>query len=256
MAADELLVIKSEYERVASVLEKIADILFPKVCPICGKVPKGKEDVCADCSQDIKVIDEAICVKCGKPLITNEYIYCMECTKKKHFFEKGISLFEYSEKIQKSLYRFKYNNAREYADFYAKKAAEIYGKTFRTWGIDVIIPIPMYKNKEVRRGYNQAEVFARAAAKYTKIPLDAKCLIRQKSTLPQKELSDEMRRINLDRAFAVDVFRASRYKTVLLTDDIYTTGSTIDACAKLLLKTGVQKVYFLCISTKKDELSG
>lgn len=232
-------------------IEKIADIFFPRVCLVCGKVLKEGKRICDECSTNIKIITEPKCIKCGRALCSDENIYCEDCVDKKHFFEQGISLFEYSGEFQKVMYRFKYDNAREYADYYGMKTAEIYGNTFTEWGIDVIIPVPMYIKKKVARGYNQAEVFAKKVAQYTKIPLDTKSLIRRKSTLPQKELADEMRRLNLSNAFALDTSQIAEYKKVLLVDDIYTTGSTIDACAKLLRRAGVEKVYFLCISTKR-----
>ena len=81
------------------------------------------------------------------------------------------------------------------------------------WNVQAIIPVPMYKDKEIKRGYNQAEVFGRALSKETGIALDDKCIIRKKSTVPQKKLSNEMRKINLQKAFGVDRKRCSEYKT-------------------------------------------
>ena len=82
--------------------------------------------------------------------------------------------------------------------------------------------------------------------------LDDKCIIRKKSTVPQKKLSNEMRKINLQKAFGVDRKICSEYKTVLLVDDIYTTGSTFDAHAKVLKVAGVEKVYCLSVAVGRD----
>lgn len=256
MAADKLLGMpeadKQQLNGGESMLEKLINAFFPAVCPICGKIPAGENKVCKECRKNIVVIGEPKCIKCGKPLVTREKLYCKDCSRKKHIFEKGVAVFEYSGVFRESIYRFKYGNAREYADFYGSTAARIYKRTFEEWNIGVIIPVPMYHKKEIRRGYNQAQVFAESVSHHTRIVLDEKCLIRKKATMPQKELSHEMRKENLSKAFAADSERVKRYRNVLLVDDIYTTGSTIDACGKVLLAAGAEKVYFLCVSTGKD----
>lgn len=226
--------------------------LFPTVCPICGKLINPGQKICDKCRKEIIIINEPKCIKCGKPLRDDGTLYCSDCRKVKHFFEKGVAVFEYSGVFRESIYRFKYDNAREYADFYGSVAAKIYGKTFKDWNIQAIIPVPMYYKKENKRGYNQACVFAKAVSAYTGIVLEEKILIRRKDTIPQKELSDELRIENLSKAFAVNLDKVAGYKSILLVDDIYTTGSTIDACAKILITAGVEKVYFLCISTKRS----
>ena len=233
-------------------IEGLVNIFFPKTCPMCGKVIK-KKLICDNCNEKMTVIREPKCEKCGKPLDTNEKIYCEDCGKRQHFFTRGVALFEHTGDLRESVYKFKFGNAREYGEFYGQTAAKQYKNVFRAWNIQIMIPIPMYYKKEIKRGYNQAEVFANCVSKYTGIPVDKKSLIRKKPTVAQKELNDEMRRANLEGAFAVDASRVSSYKSVLLVDDIYTTGSTVDACAKLLKKAGVDKVYVLCISIGRDE---
>lgn len=235
-------------------VERLVNMIFPIRCPMCENiiVQKGKM-ICEDCDSKAVIIKEAKCEKCGKALLTGERLYCSDCNVINHKFKKGVSVFEHEGALRESVYRFKYNNAREYADYYGKVAAEVYERTFVKWGIDVIVPVPLYKNKEIKRGYNQAKVFADSISKYTGIPVDAKCLIRRKSTVPQKELSIEMRKANLEKAFAVDDLKVLKYKNILLVDDIYTTGSTIDACAKVLMAAGVENVYFVCISTGRNK---
>ena len=136
--------------------------------------------------------------------------------------------------------------------FSLQSSSNIVKNKLKEWNVQAIIPVPMYKDKEIKRGYNQAEVFGRALSKETGIALDDKCIIRKKSTVPQKKLSNEMRKINLQKAFGVDRKICSEYKTVLLVDDIYTTGSTFDACAKVLKVAGVEKVYCLSVAVGRD----
>lgn len=233
--------------------KKIISIFFPKTCPLCERIIYDKMYICGNCLENLYVIKEPKCYKCGKPLNSDERIICSDCTKTTHCFDKGIAVFEYKKEIRESLHRFKYENQRVYSELYAKAAVKLYESTFREWKVDKIIPVPMYHRKKIKRGYNQAEEFADELSKYTGIPRDNKCLVRTKNTNPQKGLNSEQRRINMERAFAVDVSRLRMCSNVLLVDDIYTTGSTIDGCAKLLRAAGVQKIYFLCIAIGKDK---
>lgn len=231
--------------------EKIIDIFFPRKCPICEEALKGKEKICRECAKEIKVIKEPKCYQCGRPLLSEEQLYCIDCTHKEHYFERGIAVFEYEDNLQKSLYRFKYKNKREYADFYGYIAAKNCKTQLKEWKIDGIIPVPIHHKRKLKRGYNQAYIFAKAIKKYTGIPIQTKALIRVKNTAPQKGLADEMRYYNLKGAFLVNVEKLKGLKNVLLIDDIYTTGSTVDTCSFILKKAGVKKVYVLCISTER-----
>ena len=149
--------------------------------------------------------------------------------------------------VQASVYRFKYQNRRIYSEFYAKMLAEQYGSAVRRWKICLIIPIPLYRKRRRQRGYNQSELVAKKLGKILDIPVDSKNLRRVRNTNPQKKMNARGRRTNLRNAFRVrDGF--APVQSVLLIDDIYTTGNTIDCAARELKKAGVQKVYFLTIS--------
>ena len=144
------------------------------------------------------------------------------------------------------MYRFKYANRREYAAYYAREAAALYQDWVFKNQIEVIVPVPMYRWKKRRRGYNQAETFARALGRELGLPVDAGLVRRVRNTVPQKELNGGQRAANLKNAFqlAADIVK---YKKILLVDDIYTTGSTMEACARALLRAGVKNVYFIAI---------
>lgn len=229
--------------------EKIINIFFPRTCPVCGKIVKvSGELICKECKREVRYISEPKCQKCGKRLKENVSL-CKDCKEHKHEYDRGVCVFEYAGPIKESMYRFKYKNAREYGEFYGLETAKRYKRLFDKWNIDCIMAVPMYKKKEVARGYNQAYVFAKAVSKYTGIPIIDKCLVRTKNTIPQKEMIGIQRKKNLENAFAIYKGKIKDYKRVLIVDDIYTTGSTIDACAGLLKAAGVEEVCFLCIST-------
>lgn len=128
----------------------------------------------------------------------------------------------------------------------AKKMAELLGDRIKIWNPDVIIPVPIHKSRLKARGYNQAELIADSLGKYMGIPVDRRLLVRDKKTVPMKELEGVQRLKNIENAFNI-CESIVEYNTVLVVDDIYTTGATVDACAAVLRSHGVSKVYCACL---------
>ena len=146
------------------------------------------------------------------------------------------------------MYRFKYSNRREYARFFAEQAVEQQADWLQRNGVEAIIPVPMYRPKQRKRGYNQAEIFALELARQMDIPLVRDGVRRTRNTRPQKLLNDGERKNNLKKAFQAADFIV-KYKKVLIVDDIYTTGSTVEAVAAELRRCGVEQVFFLTLCT-------
>ena len=234
------------------VKEKILNLFYPKRCPLCQEIVKGDAEICVPCNQQLKYIEEPKCKKCGKPFENVDERaeireHCGDCSKFNHVYDMGMAVFQYNEAVRESIYRFKYQNQRTYAGFYGKVMAKEYGMLIRRLGVEVILPVPINEKKKITRGYNQAELVAAVLAQYVKCPLDAELLVRTKNTVPQKELTPQERRNNLKNAFKI-TNSIVKYKVVLLVDDIYTTGSTIDACAGVLKAAGVEKVYYISLA--------
>lgn len=220
-------------------------ILYPKVCPLCEKILEPKETICMSCRRKLPWIGEHMCLKCGKR-VEEEEEYCYDCRQREHSFDQGIGVFAYSPEMKDSIYRFKYGNKREYARFYAEAILQKYRHKIESWEADAIIPVPLHKSREKSRGYNQAELLARPISSATGIPVYTNYLCRVKKTVPQKELNDIERQNNLKNAFKItgnDV----KLKKIVLVDDIYTTGATMDNIAKVLKNSGVDEVYGISI---------
>lgn len=228
-----------------NIWKKILGIIYPKTCCFCGKV--SEKELCDVCAKKVIYIEEPRCKCCGKPVRYAEQEYCYDCQKNTHAYEQGKSLWIHKMPVSLSIYQFKYKNRRIYGEFYAKEMARLYGNLIRFWGVEVIVPIPLHRRKKRLRGYNQAAVIAKELGKIMGIPVDCNSIVRNRYTRPQKELNDKERKQNLKQAFSV-TNKWKNYKRVLLIDDIYTTGSTIDTVAEELKKNGVQKVWFLTIS--------
>lgn len=225
----------------------ITGLLFPRRCPVCHEVVEepGKL-VCSICSTRLPYVKEPFCRKCGKPLLTEEREYCQDCVRKPHGFRQGRAPFVYDRVMRQSIARFKYGGRREYAAFYAEEILRRCAREALLWKAEAFLPIPLHPKKRRKRGYNQAELLARELSRRSGIPVDKNLLLRVKNTRAQKELNDRERRENLKNAFALQKGSVP-YRTVILVDDIYTTGSTMDEAARVLRGNGVQTIYFLCI---------
>ena len=195
----------------------------------------------------VSYIQEPVCKKCGKPIRYEEKEFCGDCSEREWHYEQGRSVWLHTGNVRWSIYQFKYHNRRIYGRFYAEELFRVYGEMLQKWKIDVIIPIPLHRNRKRKRGYNQAEIVATHLGKLTGIRVDTKSVIRVHNTKPQKELSHKERNRNLKSAFRITRYW-NKEKNVLLIDDIYTTGSTIDSVAKVLKENGAHKVWFLTIS--------
>lgn len=164
-------------------------------------------------------------------LADTETEYCQNCRKHRSFVAEGRSLFVYRGAVQKSMYRFKYANRRRYARFLAEEAMQRWENWMREKRIEAIVPVPMYSKKERYRGYNQAALFGRALSEKMDIPCIPRLMIRVKDTRPQKELNGRERENNVKNAFQSSD-NVVKYKRILIVDDIYTTGSTVEAVAE------------------------
>lgn len=188
------------------------------------------------------------CKKCGKPLGNPREEYCRDCKKHSYSYEEGRAVWVYNKELRESIYRFKYDNKREYAQFYVQEMVNGYGDWIKHLGVEAILPVPLHKKKQKSRGFNQAEVLAKGIGQALEIPVRTDLVYRQKNTIPQKELNSKERQKNLKNAFKI-VQNDVQLKKVLLVDDIYTTGSTIEAMASVLKEHGVKKVYYICLGT-------
>ncbi|MDR1017978.1 MAG: ComF family protein [Lachnospiraceae bacterium] len=141
---------------------------------------------------------------------------------------------------------------RNYGEILGKELGKAYCHLIEKWQIDEIIPIPLHKERLRERGFNQAYIIAKEIGKITNLQIDTKSLVRNKATSRQKALHHLERIKNLSNAFSATC-DMRHVKNVLLVDDIYTTGSTIDEAAKVLKNVGVEKVYYLTVSIGADD---
>ena len=235
------------------VWDSIVSILYPRRCPVCGDIViPASSLIHPACLSKLSPVKSPTCQKCGKEVFNDHQEYCYDCTRHQHSFEFGMSLLNYNEPARHSLAAIKYKNKREYLDFYTAALNLRFGKAIRRLHAAALVPIPVHPARLRHRGFNQAEELAVRLSPLWNLPV-LPLLIRSKKTAPQRDLNPAERLKNLQQAFAVPAFCDKEGhpiplpQTIILIDDIYTTGSTIEACTRVLHRAGVSHIYFVTI---------
>lgn len=259
---------------IKALAEGIASLAYPPniYCICCGAVISGEPyGLCGDCQQDFGWASGQACAKCGKPLQAwYSQSLCLDCWQEERFFRKGYCVAQYDDKSKKIVHGLKYggkgwlgrNIAYMMADrLFAEWSAQAGGRQnsaapdgWRESGpaagragctesrYDCIMPVPLHNKKRKKRGYNQAGLIAEELGRLIGVQVDQKTLIRCRPTEVMAKLSGPERRRNLAEAFALTGNRPVGGGRILLVDDVYTTGSTADSCARVLMNAGAASV--------------
>lgn len=231
--------------------DHILNILYPRCCPLCHRILEDPELlVCSRCAASVRPVPQPRCMRCGKPVREGEE-YCRGCSGGKRSFDQGRGIFLYDQRMKASILRYKYDGRRQYGDFYARAMCRYAEADIKRWKPEMILPIPLHPRKLRMRGFNQAEYIADRVGGYFGIPVRSGMLKKIKNTGSQKKMDREQRRYNLLKAFAADPEVKGR--RILLIDDVFTTGSTIDAAAKCLKNAGASSVFFLTVCIGREE---
>ena len=220
----------------------LADLFFPPRCAVCDTVlPFGEEGICRDCSVRLPYVEEPRCFGCGRTVENEEEEFCGDFVRKKHLFLRGYPVLRYVPPVSDAMAALKYHGRAEYASFYGGLIADRFADQWKELMPDVLVPVPVHPHRLRKRGYNQAALIADAISGKTGIPVNERILVRGTDTVAQKKLSREERALNLRSAFRPGPEKPPA--TVLLVDDIFTTGATADACTEVLLRSGAERVY-------------
>ena len=224
---------------------RFLDALFPPFCCNCGEL--GYE-LCPKCITKITLIDQQkICPICGD--YSNKARNCQKCQKSRPFFDQVRSWGEYSGVLRNVIRKFKFDHGIGLTRFLSDPSIEF----IRSWGliIDHIVPVPLSNSRLHERGYNQSALLATSVSRSLHIEIKHRALTRVKETLSQVGLNSKERQDNVLNAFYADR-TIHRNKSVLVIDDIATTGSTLNECAKALKNAGAREVF--CYTVAKTPL--
>lgn len=228
---------KIELEKIKEI---IAHIFFPNRCMSCGQVIEVFLNICEDCTVKLPFINSDNCLVCGQN----------KCGCDNMFFDRIYTPFYYEMGIKKAIIELKFKDNIHIANKLGYYMIE-YIKPYQILEIiDFLVPVPMYKSDLKRRGYNQSLELARAIQKLTQIPLIDNLLYKVKKTKSQHKINSQDRYINLMNAFSIENSDIIKDKIILLIDDVFTTGSTVNNCSRILNDNGVKGVYVLtCCKT-------
>lgn len=242
---------KNFINQITNIYRTCMSLVFPHHCPFCdGIVTPFGENIHAECISKFKLQTPPYCMKCGKKVSEDE-MYCSDCKKQEHEFVRGRMLYVYRDAAP-SIYRYKYAHRKEYAQYYGDQIVKLLGSFIRQVNPDALVPIPIHRKRMEKRGFNQAQELAKAISKRIGIPVDGRLLKRRKNTIPLKVLGISERRENLKNAFTIGR-NSVKLKTIIIVDDIYTTGATIDEATRVLHEAGVRDVYFVTLAGGTDE---
>lgn len=221
------------------------DILFPPkpYCLLCGnRLGNTESIICENCKNKIEPLTEPLCGKCGKPLKTG-FLFCNDCQNEHHAFVQARSYGRYDGVLKQLIYEFKYNGRQELAEILGQMMFSLLKEI--SWpDFDYLVPLPLHAARQRERGFNQAYLLTKVLARKSKIPV-FNGLKRVKPTEHQTFLDKSFRKKNLEGAFKVVKNSKIHDKTVLLIDDVYTTGATTGECSKSLLEAGAKAVYVM-----------
>lgn len=231
----------------------LLDLLFPPRCVACGKIGKY---LCSKCSLLIRIIrlNEQVCPVCERPAIDGEtHPYC----KDRYSLDGLTSFFVYEGPIRKAIKLLKYRFVTDLANEIVLKAfalplseAKGFSKATPYEANVVLTSVPLHWRRYNWRGFNQAEVLGKLMAQKLGIKFLPDLLVRKKHTEPQVKLKSKERKENIKDAFAINSKQCFLLSThyFLLFDDVWTTGSTLRACAKVLKQAGAKKVWGMTLA--------
>ena len=216
------------------------DLLFP---PICGGCEDAGVRWCEKCQKNIKPIPEPKCKACGLPQLRAGI--CHSCQQLQPAYQELRSWAAFDGGIRKALHRIKYRQDLGLGDALVLDMLEYIESL--NWQIDMVVPVPLGKKRFRERGYNQVGLIARPLALAKGWSYAPRSLRRDKETASQVGLSADEREKNVRNAFIADRKKVAG-KTVLVVDDVSTTGATLNSCAKALINGGAREIYALSVA--------
>lgn len=222
-------------------------LLFPDRCILCGQTTK-EDAVCRQCADKLVLCrDIRLCKKCSRP-ISEEQLLCEICSGTPRAFTACFAAAVYTGELRRSILKYKFYQHPEYHRGYAKLIFSHLLSLPTLPHFDIVVAAPLSKERIKERGYNQAELIAKELAHLLGLPFAKNCVRKIRHTAAQSTLSHQERFENLSNVFSVVDSEAIYGKTVLLTDDVFTTGTTANEIAKQLLKAGAKQVYVAVVA--------
>jgi ComF family protein len=249
-----------------SAIDSLASVLFPAPCAICSQTltTASRIPVCAQCLDELERISDPICACCGRPLVAAPSqkaatavveLRCRLCRTDFYGFDRARSFAVYNRALSEVILLLKYERVTSIAGWFGERLAQLALEPGPGWHADVVVPVPLHRDRRRERGYNQAELIAKPVARRLNVRLDANLLIRTKPRPPQLVLSRAEHWNSVRGAYATREGMKIDNLRILLVDDVLTTGATLDACSRALKKAGASAVFGLTVGRVRSGMA-
>jgi competence protein ComFC len=233
----------------AEIAGGLVDFFFPRLCLVCmEKLGEDEEVICDSCRKTMHEVAKPVCPLCGAGARKLSKKKCYDCPKPPTFFDRARARYQYAGVLPEAIRKMKYRKRLEAVDVFGKLLFLYWKEEMGDEQVDCIIPVPLHASRERHRGFNQAEMIADVLTRYSEVPTVAGALLRIRPTKTQTGLLPDERRKNVEGAFAVPYAPIVKDRRVLLIDDVYTTGSTVNECARVLKEAGCARVAVLTLA--------
>jgi len=234
-----------------ALIERCLQFLLPPQCHCCEKfLEEGQQGICPDCLSKIRWIEPPLCTLCGVPFLSREIENhpCGACLTRGKYFTMARAVGYYEGPLREAIHRWKYEEKSYLTLFFGEKLAEGFCRYWDPQSFDLIIPVPLHSKRLRERGFNQALLLVKELSRRTQIPYSKRLLQKRILTPPQVNLSGGEREKGVRGSFHIQRDEEIEGKSILLVDDVYTTGATVNECSKVLLKAGAERVDVLTIA--------
>jgi ComF family protein len=230
---------------------RLLNLIFPPLCVSCRMRVGEAHALCAACWNAISFIEGSLCSCCGSPFEVDpgSETVCGGCLARPHDFARARSLFRYDDASKPLILAFKHGDRLDHAPAFARWLERTGRPLFSD--AELLVPVPLHRWKLWKRRYNQAAVVAEGLSRIAGLPHDPLVLEKRRATKSQGEMpSAKARRRNVLNAFRVPPEKAARVRgrRILLIDDVFTTGATLNACARALTRAGAARVDALTLA--------
>ena len=232
-------------------IERIFHFLLPPQCYCCEKfLEDDPQGICRDCLSEIHWIGPPICSVCGRPFVSmeGESHLCGDCITKKKYFTMARALGSYEGSLQKAIHRWKYQGKTYFNPLFGEWMTEGLRRYWDPHLFDLLLPVPLHIQRLRERGFNQTLLLVKELSLRTGIPYRRRLLQKKRATVPQVNLDGIEREKEVKGSFYVRKEKDLEGKSILLVDDVYTTGATVNECSKVLLRGGAKRVDVLTLA--------
>lgn len=234
-------------ENLSTLFRSVVDFALPPRCPLCGITVEADNRFCVSCWDNLDFLTKPWCASCGKPFAfeQGEGSQCVACLKKLPEHDGVRAVVAYDDKSSLLPMRLKYGGRLGFAELIAGQLKRFLDELPTD---ALIIPVPLHRWRLWSRGFNQSVLIGRALSKRSRLAIETDILIRKNSTPPLRSMSAKQRHKVVKNAFMASPDARAKIdkRTVILVDDVYTTGSTANACAKILKASGADQVLVFC----------